>query len=78
MLWDTGKASAGGFANYAKFLNAGANAVKTFNSTIKTILHLAEGNDNTLFRWNIDGLLNNGFQINNFDIISKSTSLLTA
>jgi arabinogalactan endo-1,4-beta-galactosidase len=72
MLWTTGKASAGGFGNYAKFLNAGANAVKTFNTNIKTILHLASGNDNGLFQWNIDGLVNNGFQINNFDIIGMS------
>lgn len=72
MLWTTGKASAGGFGNYAKFLNAGANAIKTFNTNIKTILHLASGNDNGLFQWNIGGLLNNGFQINNFDIIGMS------
>ncbi|MEN8857378.1 MAG: glycosyl hydrolase 53 family protein [Flavobacteriaceae bacterium] len=72
MLWTTGKASTGGFANYAKFLNAGANAVKTFNSSIKTILHIASGNDNGLFQWNIGGLLNNGFQINKFDIIGMS------
>jgi arabinogalactan endo-1,4-beta-galactosidase len=72
MLWTTGKASAGGFGNYAKFLNAGANAVKTFNTNIKTILHLASGNDNGLFQWNIDGLVNNGFQINKFDIIGMS------
>ncbi|WP_439131392.1 glycosyl hydrolase 53 family protein [Polaribacter sp.] len=72
MLWTTGKASTGGFANYAKFLNAGANAVKTFNNDIKTILHLAEGNNNALFKWNIGGLINNGFQLNNFDIIGMS------
>lgn len=72
MLWTTGKASTGGFSNYAKFLNAGANAVKTFNSDIKTILHIASGNDNGLFRWNIDGLLNNGFITNKFDIIGMS------
>ncbi|MGK0412130.1 MAG: arabinogalactan endo-1,4-beta-galactosidase [Polaribacter sp.] len=72
MLWTSGKASAGGFANYAKFLNAGANAVKSFNSSIKTILHIASGNDNNLFKWNIGGLLNNGFQIDTFDIIGMS------
>jgi arabinogalactan endo-1,4-beta-galactosidase len=72
MLWTTGKASAGGFSNYAKFLNAGSNAVKTYNSAIKTILHIASGNDNSLFRWNIDGLLNNGFVFNRFDIIGMS------
>lgn len=72
MLWTTGKASAGGFANYAKFLNAGANAVKNFNSAIKTILHIASGDNNSLFRWNIDGLINNGFQTNKFDIVGMS------
>lgn len=72
MLWATGKASTGGFANYAKFLNAGANAVKSFNSSIKTILHLASGDDISLFRWNIDGLINNGFQTNKFDIVGMS------
>ena len=72
MLWTTGKASAGGFSNYAKFLNAGANAVKNFNSNIKTILHIASCDNNTLFRWNIDGLINNGFQTHKFDIIGMS------
>jgi len=72
MLWTSGKASTGGFANYAKFLNAGANAVKTFNSNIKTVLHISDGNDNNLFRWNIDGLISNGFQQNQFDIIGMS------
>ncbi len=72
MLWNTGKAFTGGFVNYAKFLNAGTNAVKTFNNTIKTILHLANGNNNGLFRWNIDGLLNNGMVFNRFDIIGMS------
>jgi arabinogalactan endo-1,4-beta-galactosidase len=72
MLWSSGKASTGGFANYAKFLNAGANAVKNFNSNIKTILHIASGDNNSLFRWNIDGLINNGFQSNKFDIIGMS------
>lgn len=72
MLWTTGKASTGGFVNYAKFVNAGANAVKSFNSTIKTILHIASGNDNNLFKWNIGGLLNNGFRMDKFDIIGMS------
>ncbi len=73
MLWSTGRASTGGFSNYAKFLNAGANAVKNFDSNIKTIIHIAGGNNNSLMRWNIDGLLNNGFQFNKFDIIAMSS-----
>ncbi|MFY9243789.1 MAG: glycosyl hydrolase 53 family protein [Polaribacter sp.] len=72
LLWPTGKASTNGFVNYAKFLNAGANAVKTFNNNIKTIIHLSNGNDNELFKWNIGGLINNGLTIENFDIIGLS------
>lgn len=72
MLWDSGKASTGGFTNYAKFINAGSNAVKIFNNTIQTILHLSEGNNSGLFRWNIDGLINNGLNFNNIDIIGMS------
>lgn len=72
MLWQTGKASTGGFANYAKFVNAGANAVKTFDSSIKTILHLANGDDNSLYRWNIGGLISNGVVFSDIDIIGLS------
>ena len=72
MLWDSGKASSSGFSNYAKFLNAGSMAVKAFSSEIKTVLHLANGDNNSLFRWNIDGLLSNGFLIDSFDIIGLS------
>lgn len=72
MLWQTGRASTGGFANYAKFINAGASAVKAFDNNIKTILHLASGNEASLYNWNIGGLLNNGFNINNIDIVGMS------
>jgi arabinogalactan endo-1,4-beta-galactosidase len=72
MLWPTGKASAGGFANYATYVNAGLNTIKSFNSTIKTILHIAGGNDNALFRWNIDGLITNGLNTTNLDIVAMS------
>lgn len=72
MLWPNGKASTGGFANYAKFLNAGANAVKTFNPNIKTILHLSNGFDNGLYTWNIGGLLSNNLVFSRFDIIGMS------
>jgi arabinogalactan endo-1,4-beta-galactosidase len=72
MLWQTGRASTGGFANYAKFINAGASAVKSFNASIKTILHLASGNDAGLYNWNIGGLLSNGLNINEIDIVGMS------
>jgi arabinogalactan endo-1,4-beta-galactosidase len=72
MLWPTGRASTGGFANYASFVNAGSNAVKSFNPSIKTILHLASGNDQSLYNWNIGGLINNGLNMNDIDIIGMS------
>lgn len=72
MLWPEGRASTDGFANYAGFVNAGANAVKTFDSSIKTILHLANGNDQSLYNWNIGGLINNGLNMNDIDIIGMS------
>jgi len=72
MLWNSGKVSTGGFGNYAKFINSGTNAIKTFNNSIKTILHLPSGNDNPLFRWNIDGLINNGLVESRLDIIGMS------
>ena len=72
MLWPEGRASTGGFANYADFVNAGANTVKTFDSSIKTILHLANGYDQSLYNWNIGGLINNGLNMSNIDIIGMS------
>jgi arabinogalactan endo-1,4-beta-galactosidase len=72
MLWNSGKASTGGFGNYAKFINAGTIAVKTFNNAVKTISHLPSGNDNPLFRWNIDGLINNGLVSSRIDIVGMS------
>ena len=72
MLWATGKASTGGFSNYAKFINAGSNAVKTFNASIQTILHLSNGHEQGMYNWNIGGLINNGLNSNNIDIIGMS------
>ena len=72
MLWDNGKASIGGFSNYAKFINAGSNAVKTFDASIKTILHLSNGHEQGMYNWNIGGLINNGLNSNNIDIIGMS------
>lgn len=68
-LWETGKASTNGFENYARFINAGSSAVKSFNATIKTVVHLANADDNELYKWNIGGLIDNGA---NFDVIAMS------
>lgn len=68
MLWDDGKASLS-MKNYAWLVNTGNNAVKSISSGTKTIVHLANGYDNSVFVWNIGGLISNGAT---FDIIGMS------
>jgi len=68
MLWPAGKAS-DNMANYARFVTAGHNAVKDVSSTTKTVVHLSNGFDNALYRWNIGGLVSNGAK---FDVIGMS------
>lgn len=68
MLWPTGKASVN-MANFAALINAGYNAVKAVDASIKVIVHISNGNDNSLFRWIFDGLKNNNAK---WDVIGMS------
>lgn len=68
MLWDDGKASEN-MAQYAELSNAGYDAVKEVFPDTKVIVHLQEGNRNSLFRWLFDGLKNNGGK---WDVIGMS------
>lgn len=68
MLWNDGKASLN-MKNYAWLINTGNNAVKSISTGTKTIVHLANGYDNSVFVWNIGGLIANGAT---FDIIGMS------
>lgn len=68
MLWEDGRASRN-MRNYAWLVNCGYNGVKETNSSIRTVVHLSSGQDNSLFRWNFDGLRNNGAM---WDIIGAS------
>lgn len=68
MLWNDGKASLN-MQNYAWLINTGNNAVKSISTGTKTIVHLANGYDNSVFVWNIGGLIANGAT---FDIIGMS------
>lgn len=68
MLWNDGKASLN-MKNYAWLVNTGNNAVKSIFSSTKTIVHLANGYDNSVFVWNIGGLIANGAT---FDVIGMS------
>jgi len=68
MLWPDGKASAN-MANFASLVTSGYNAVKTFGDSVKVIVHVSNGYDNSLFRWMFDGLKANGAK---WDIIGMS------
>lgn len=68
MLWDEGKASEN-MKNYALLTNTGYDAVKSIFPDAKVIVHLQNGQDNSLFRWLFDGLKSNGAK---WDIIGMS------
>lgn len=68
LLWPEAKASTN-MANYAQLINAGYDAVKAVFPSAKVIVHLSNGWDNSLFRWNFDGLKNNGGK---WDVIGMS------
>ncbi|MBL0355621.1 MAG: glycosyl hydrolase 53 family protein [Chitinophagaceae bacterium] len=68
MLWEEGRASAH-MAQYAALVKAGYEAVKEVSSSSKVIVHISNGADNGLFRWNLDGLKNNGAK---WDVIGMS------
>lgn len=68
MLWQDGRASVN-MSNFAALVSSGYKAVKTFGDSIKVIVHISNGYDNSLFRWIFDGLKANGA---NWDIIGMS------
>lgn len=68
MLWDDGKASTN-MAQYATLNNAGYDAAKAVFPDAKIIVHLHNGQDNSLYRWLFDGLKNNNGK---WDVIGMS------
>lgn len=72
MIWPEGRASSNNNANmvnYAAYVDKGYEAVKSVFPNTKVVVHVANGFDNGLFRWNIGGLVNNGAR---FDVIGMS------
>src|SRR5579859_3446554 len=61
MLWPLGQASTN-MANFAALVSAGYKAVKSVSDTTQVIVHIANGYDNSLFRWMFDGLTANNAQ----------------
>jgi arabinogalactan endo-1,4-beta-galactosidase len=68
LIWPLGNTS-NGFTNVAWIINSGYNAVKAVNSSTQCIVHLANGYNNTTFRWFFDGLKAAGGK---WDIIGMS------
>ncbi|RYY15845.1 MAG: T9SS type A sorting domain-containing protein, partial [Cytophagaceae bacterium] len=69
MLWPEGRVTVNGFANFAAFVDQGYTAVKAISPTTKVIVHVANGENNALFRYNFDGLQANGAR---WDVIGLS------
>ena len=69
MLYPVGQTNQGGSVAFAKFVKSGYDAVKAVDSSIKVIVHLPDGHDNSLYRSIFDGLKKNGAK---WDIIGMS------
>jgi arabinogalactan endo-1,4-beta-galactosidase len=67
MLWPEGDWEH--WANLAAFLKAGLRAARDTTPRVRTILHLANGGDNGLYRWWFDNAVSHGVD---FDIIGLS------
>lgn len=67
MLWPSGHID--NPQQLAQLLSKGNQAVKDIDTTIQTIVHIDQGNDNARFRWFFDLMQQNGAQ---FDIIGAS------
>jgi len=68
MLWEDGRASTN-MANYAALTTTGYNAVKAVFPNAKVIVHINNGQDNSLFRWIFDVLTKYGAK---WDVIGMS------
>ncbi len=69
MFYPTAQTNKGGSDNFAKILKAGIKAVKDIDTSIKTIVHLPDGHDNSLYRSMFDNLKNRGVK---WDLIGMS------
>ena len=71
-LWPDGMIAgkdAGGFDGFTKLLKAAIRAVREVDPDIKVVIHLAEGGNNSLFRWFFDEITRRGVD---FDVIGVS------
>lgn len=69
MLYPVGQTNKGGSVAFARFVQAGYDAVKAVDESMQVIVHLPDGHDNSLYRSIFDGLKKNGAK---WDIIGLS------
>ena len=69
MLWPEGRASGSSFSGLVSLINNGYTATKAVFPSAKVVLHLANGDNNTVFRWFFDGMKANGAK---YDVIGLS------
>jgi arabinogalactan endo-1,4-beta-galactosidase len=67
-LWEDCRATKN-MSNFAAIIKSGYDAVKAIDTSIQVIVHLSDGNNNTMYRWMFDGLKSNGAK---WDIIGMS------
>ena len=67
MLWPEGNST--NFAQLAQLLNKGYDATKAIDPTIKVVVHIDQGNNNSRFRWFFDNARNNNVR---YDVIGLS------
>jgi len=67
MLWPNGSTS--NWPQLAKLLNEGYDAAKAVDSSIKVVIHIDQGNNNSRFRYFFDNVTNQGVR---YDIIGLS------
>ena len=68
ILWDDGRASKN-MLHCATLIKSGCAVVKEVFPQSKEMIHISNGYDNTLFRWLMDGLIQNGVS---YDVIGMS------
>lgn len=67
MLWPEGKTT--NFSQLAQLLNKGYEATKAIDTSIKVVVHIDKGNDNSRFRWFFDNAKANNVK---YDVIGLS------
>jgi arabinogalactan endo-1,4-beta-galactosidase len=67
MLWPEGNYT--NFGQLAQLLNKGYDATKAIDSTIKVVIHIDQGNNNSRFRWFFDNARTNNVK---YDVIGLS------